>query len=167
MFTMTMYPKSGYDNPNDALFPSEANDSIFVPDADPNSTRVVGPQAPTTPQGSRQIGKLGTNYIALFIQNSQQPLILELSQDTMLGRHTPDQTLRPRVDLTPFDAAAKGVSRLHAVIRRTPNGLEIWDLASSNGTKLNDLELEPYLPTVLKSGDHLKLGNLEIEVRFD
>jgi pSer/pThr/pTyr-binding forkhead associated (FHA) protein len=164
---MNIHPRNEHDDPSDSLMGNQVESSISVPDTDPNTTRVVEPQPSVTPQGTRQIGRLGANYVALFIADSQQPLILELSQDTMLGRHTPGQTLRPRVDLTPFEAEEKGVSRLHAVIRRTATGLEVWDLASSNGTKLNDEELEPYMPMILKSGDRLKLGNLEIEVRFE
>jgi pSer/pThr/pTyr-binding forkhead associated (FHA) protein len=167
MFFMTIFPRGRDENPNDALFRKETNAPVSAPDADLDRTQVVEPQPSAIPEPTRQIGKLRTNYIALFIEDSQQPLILEVSQDTMIGRHTPEQTLKPRVDLTSFNAREKGVSRLHAVIRRTPTSLEVWDLASSNGTKLNDVDLEPYIPVQLKSGDHLKLGNLDIEVRFD
>jgi pSer/pThr/pTyr-binding forkhead associated (FHA) protein len=55
---------------------------------------------------------------------------------------------------------------MHAIIRRTEQGLVIEDLASSNGSWLNGVRLAPFSPRPLQSGDHLALSQLEIVVHF-
>src|SRR5215468_6702664 len=86
---------------------------------------------------TRQTGMLGANSISLFVDNSDEPLLLEVTNQAILGRYVPESTSQPRVDLTPYGALDKGVSRMHAVIRRTATGLTVQDLSSSNGSWLN------------------------------
>jgi hypothetical protein len=112
----------------------------------------------------RQVGPLGAASIALYVDDTDEPLILEVVRQAILGRHEANSRSQPRVDLTPYRAYEKGVSRLHAIIRRTDNGLMVEDLASTNGTWLNDAALEPYIGKPLKSGDRLRLGKLVIEI---
>jgi FHA domain len=109
---------------------------------------------------------LGLNSIALYIDDADDPLVLELTHQAILGRHTPTSGPQPRVDLSPYGAVERGVSRMHAIIRRTTMGLSLQDLASSNGTWLNGVKLQAYIPNALKSGDRFKLSQLEIEVHF-
>jgi len=122
-------------------------------------------QAPVREQArTRQTVALGTNSIALYIDNEVDPLILELTNQAILGRYTPNSTPQPRVDLTPYGAQERGVSRMHAIIRRTATGLVLQDLASSNGTWLNGTKLQPYVQTSIKSGDRFRLSQIEIEI---
>ena len=102
--------------------------------------------------------------VALYVGDADAPLILQITSQAILGRYTPHSVSQPRVDLTPYGAFDKGVSRMHIILRRTDTGLVAEDMASSNGTWLNSRRLQPYTPTVLRSGDRLKLGQLEIEV---
>jgi pSer/pThr/pTyr-binding forkhead associated (FHA) protein len=44
--------------------------------------------------------------------------------------------------------------------------LSVEDLGSSNGSWLNSTRLQPYVPAPLKSGDRLRLSQIEIEVYF-
>src|SRR5260221_4940918 len=118
----------------------------------------------TTP--ARQTGVLGPNMVALYVSDSQEPLLVEITNQAILGRYIPNSTTQPRIDLTPYDALNKGISRMHAVIRRSESELIVQDLSSSNGTWLNGYRLEPYTPVPLKSGDRLLLGHISIEVRF-
>jgi len=115
---------------------------------------------------ARQTGYLGTNSIALYIDESSDPIILQLTNQAIFGRYVPNSSTHPSIDLTPYDGLKKGISRMHAVIRRTETGLTLQDLASSNGTWLNGSKLEPYIPVSLKSGDRLLLGQIGIEVKF-
>ena len=119
--------------------------------------------SPKTPR----VASLRANSIALFVDNSDKPLILEVSNQAILGRYVPNSPAQPRVDLAPYGAVEKGVSRVHAVIRRTENGLTVQDLASSNGSWLNGVKLEPHTPARLKSGDRLLLSRILIEVVFE
>lgn len=101
--------------------------------------------------------------IGLHIAGSSRPLIFQLGQQVVLGRQAPDTGSQPRIDLSPYDAFNKGVSRMHVVIRRDEKlGLTVEDLASSNGSWLNGVRLQPYVPNILRSGDILRLGQIEI-----
>jgi hypothetical protein len=55
------------------------------------------------------------------------------------------------------------VSRRHATITRKPDGFELTDLGSSNGTFVNGRRLQK--PVALKRGDELKFGS--VRVAFD
>jgi pSer/pThr/pTyr-binding forkhead associated (FHA) protein len=55
-----------------------------------------------------------------------------------------------------------GLSRRHALIRQTVSGYEIIDLASTNGTWLNDERLVPYTPYPLQSGSQLRLSRIRL-----
>jgi hypothetical protein len=116
---------------------------------------------------TRRVASLRSNSIALFVDNSDEPLILEVTNQAVLGRYVPNSPAQPRVDLAPYGALEKGVSRVHAVIRRTENGLTVQDLSSSNGSWLNGVKLEPHAPAALKSGDRLLLSRIMIEVVFE
>jgi pSer/pThr/pTyr-binding forkhead associated (FHA) protein len=125
--------------------------------------------APEQPMRARtkHIGMLGTDSIALYINNADNPLVIDVLQEAILGRFTPNSPSQPRVDLMPYGAYEKGVSRMHSVIRRTGSGgLTIEDLLSNNGTFLNGVRLPPRVPYQLASGNRLKLGQLEIEIFF-
>lgn len=115
---------------------------------------------------TKHVGRLGANMVALYINNIDEPLAIQILQQAILGRYTPHSKSQPRIDLTPYGAYDKGVSRMHAVIRRTENGLLIEDLDSSNGTWLNGTQVEPYIPRQLKSEDRIRLSQLEIVIFF-
>jgi pSer/pThr/pTyr-binding forkhead associated (FHA) protein len=56
-----------------------------------------------------------------------------------------------------FDDA---VSHRHALIVRQSDGIFILrDIGSSNGTKLNGVELQPMVDTPIKDGDEFTLGH--------
>jgi signal transduction histidine kinase len=68
------------------------------------------------------------------------------------------------LDLSPFDAVARGVSRRHLELRPAPHGLFAVDLNSLNGTYKNGVRLKPNSPTPLGNRDTLSLGLLHITV---
>ena len=117
-------------------------------------------------QSSRHTTALPADSIALYIDDRTEPLVIQVAQQAILGRYTPSSATQPRIDLTPYGAYDKCISRMHAIIRRTDAGLIIEDLASSNGSWLNSQRLRPYIPSPLRSGDHLRLGQIEIEIHF-
>jgi pSer/pThr/pTyr-binding forkhead associated (FHA) protein len=108
---------------------------------------------------------LGPDSVALYVGNTPDPVIVQIGTQVILGRLSPDATQPPRLDLMPYGAYEKGVSRTHAAIRRTDTGgFSVEDLGSNNGSALNGTRLVPYIASPLKSGDRLKLSQLEIEV---
>ncbi len=82
----------------------------------------------------------------------------------MIGRQDRATSAAPDLDLTPYGAISSGISRQHAALVAQSGQLMIVDLNSGNGTYLNGAKLIPHKPMPLRSTDHLKLGNLSIEV---
>jgi hypothetical protein len=100
---------------------------------------------------------LGTNEIG-----AQYPVTS--SGESLIGRMDPNRGIRPEVDLSKYDPAAR-VSRRHARIIAHGNQFFIEDLGSANGTLLNgSIKLVQGKPQILASGDELKLG--ETTLRF-
>src|SRR5690242_3264675 len=133
---MATCPSCGYDNITDAIVCVKCSLPLV-----PKSTRLVQTtlEIPDNIVSARryfpkQTGTLGGTSMSLFIEEGTEPLILEVVRQAILGRYEANNRSQPRVDLTPFGAYEKGVSRLHAIIRRTDHGLMIEDLASTNGT---------------------------------
>lgn len=89
-----------------------------------------------------------------------------LKDEILLGRADPERNMSPEVDLTPFDALAKGVSRRHAAIRVRNGRVTINDLGSLNGTQLNHAQLVGDTEYRLRHGDELALGQLQLKVSF-
>lgn len=54
------------------------------------------------------------------------------------------------------------VSRKHAILLKTADGLFVQDLSSHNGTFLNGLKLEPETPYALALGDQIRFGRFQI-----
>ena len=95
---------------------------------------------------------------AVIIQTKSE-LILGCS--TLLGK----DVCTVDIDFIHFDGFAKGVSRIHALIRRESDFVYLIDQASKNGTHLNGIRLIAYEPYSIKNGDVAYLGSLSI--RFD
>lgn len=102
--------------------------------------------------------------IILVIPSSGRRLKLALDQEIRVGRADPAAANYPQVDLTEEDGAELGVSRRHAAIRSTEEGIIIEDLGSTNGTMLNHYRLPTNLPYPLRSGDELRFGDLLVHV---
>ena len=130
----------------------------------PFSTRAIDRPPDERPALSLRQAPSQPDSVALYVGDAEAPLILQITSQAILGRYTPHSVSQPRVDLTPYGAFDKGVSRMHIILRRTDTSLVAEDMASSNGTWLNNRRLQPYTPTVVRSGDRLRLGQLEIEV---
>jgi len=71
---------------------------------------------------------------------------------TSIGRHS-DNDIFVNVD---------GISRKHAVLSVTSNGLEIEDLGSSNGTYVNGEKIDK---SAVKIGDEIKLDNIRFLIQ--
>ena len=71
------------------------------------------------------------------------------------------------VDLTPYSAYERGVSRLHMLMQLFPgNRIEVMDMGSSNGTHLSGKPLIPLKFYLLHDYDYLVLGRLPVQVHF-
>jgi serine/threonine protein kinase len=94
---------------------------------------------------------LGTNEMSA-------QFMLNLEGESLIGRMDPNRGIRPEVDLSKYDPAAR-VSRRHAKIIARDTQFFIEDLGSANGTFINGTKKLPQGQLhALVSGDELKLG---------
>lgn len=89
-----------------------------------------------------------------------------VTETMTIGRSDAQTGVKPEVDLTPFDAFAKGVSRKHAIITVKDQRLMIQDLHSTNGTRLNNVLCKPGEEYRLRHGNEIMLGTLRLQVSF-
>ncbi|MBN1264402.1 MAG: FHA domain-containing protein [Anaerolineales bacterium] len=116
---------------------------------------------PTTPEGPvLESGAL----LGLKEIKSGDILSLVGRNNYTLGRTKKNQAIMPDVDLTAYDAYDYGVSRIHAEIRLTSEGIYMIDLDSSNGTLVNGHFLEPQRPFPIRHGDILQLGRMRLQL---
>ncbi len=107
------------------------------------------------------------NQLVLYIPSASQTITLVPSLRVVLGRLDKSSPKAPDLDLGPYDAFNKGVSRLHAaIIREDGEALAIVDLGSVNHTYLNGEQLVAHKPRLLRDGDEIRLGALVLKVYF-
>jgi FHA domain/zinc-ribbon domain len=104
------------------------------------------------------------SWISLHLMDSGKILPLASRNEFTLGRLSEGQPIMPDIDLTPYQAYASGVSRLHAVVKRDADRVMVMDLGSSNGTYLNGRRLNPHMEESLNHGDIVALGKLKIQI---
>lgn len=119
------------------------------------SRRSLRPDLDSTPPNS---------WISLHLMDSGKILPLASRNEFTLGRLSEGQPIMPDIDLTPYQAYASGVSRLHAVVKRDADRVLVMDLGSSNGTYVNGRRINPHVEESLSHGDILALGKLKIQV---
>ncbi len=107
------------------------------------------------------------SWISLNMIDSGQILPLADRTEFTLGRSAEGQPIIPDVDLSPYNAYANGVSRLHAVLKLVQEHIVIVDLGSANGTYLNGNRLSPYVETPVAHGDIISLGKLKMQVLIE
>lgn len=105
--------------------------------------------------------------LVMYVASASEPIILPRQDQILIGRAGAASGLRqPHVDLTPYEAAEYGVSRLHASLDIQNEAVLITDLRSTNGTYLNDLQLAPGQSKIVCNGDVLCFGNLLVSIYF-
>ncbi len=106
----------------------------------------------------------GANVAVLLFQTESRRVNLDEGAEILLGRTHPTNAVDPQVDLTGYDAPSKGVSRIHAAIKRDPAGWWITDLDSSNGTWVNGQRLAPHQRYQLKGVNDVQLARLTFRI---
>lgn len=100
----------------------------------------------------------------LHLLDTGQVLPLSSRNEFTMGRVSEGQPIMPDIDLSPYQAYAAGVSRLHAVIKRIGTQVIFMDLGSANGTYINGKRLASNVEQALNHGDVIALGKLRIQV---
>jgi hypothetical protein len=101
---------------------------------------------------------------SLHLLDTGQVLPLSTRNEFTMGRVSEGQPIMPDIDLSPYQAYAAGVSRLHAVIKREGGRIIFIDLGSANGTYINGKRLIPNVEQTLNHGDIVALGKLKLQV---
>ncbi|HSL31500.1 MAG TPA: FHA domain-containing protein [Anaerolineales bacterium] len=103
--------------------------------------------------------------IAVYVVGTAKPVFVSSDDQFIIGRRM-EATREAFLDLSNLGGYLLGLSRRHAKIRRAGSRYEIIDLASTNGTWLNDEQLIPHQPRPLASGAQLRLGRMRFVVLF-
>jgi len=101
---------------------------------------------------------------SLHLIDTGQILPLVERNEFTLGRISEGQPIMPDLDLSPYQAYASGVSRLHALLKRDGKRVILMDLGSSNGTYVNGKRLTANVERLLSHGDVVSLGKFKIQV---
>ncbi len=140
------------DTTQTAIMPRPAPQTEIPPDDD-----VLG--------GTSRFSAGSVLYVSIERVNSpiaryvhREPIILGREEDNLLGRND--------INLTPYNAKERGVSRRHAQIYYKGGELFIEDLGSSNGTAVNGSLLTKNEPQQLRDGDEIVLGHMMVWVNF-
>jgi len=165
-------PACGHENLAGALLCAKCYELLVSIPTDGTATLAFAPgtdssnmKPPATSLASEApVSPKEPNTVVLHFGAQLEPLVLRINNEAILGRESTRRTARFRVDLGPYGALEKGVSRMHILLRRTDNGLIIEDMGSSNGSWLNGVRLNPYVATPVKSGDRVRLSKLELEI---
>ena len=114
--------------------------------------------------GQRQPSKRTTARLVVMGTNEMSAQFsLNIDSENLIGRMDPNRGIRPEVDLSKYDPAAR-VSRRHAKISSQGNQFVIEDLGSANGTFINgSVRLTQGKQHTLVSGDELKLGETTLK----
>ncbi len=114
---------------------------------------------------SAVLEQLRSGQIGLLLEGAPRAIILEGQPEYVLGREGSEQ-VQVDVNLSPYGAREKGVSRAHAALRRERSQVLLIDLGSTNGTRLNGKLLAAHQPVRVENGDEIRLGRLMLTISF-
>src|SRR5690349_562684 len=156
---MRICPYCAYSNREGVFFCEDCGETLVGSDAGVmTSTRHL--KEPTHElEGKANWGtaRLGRYSSVLLRIRDGETIELKPADETIFGRADAAAGALPGVDLTPYGAQEKGVSRIHASLKRGDETLVIVDLGSVNGTHLNGQRLIPNQPRVVRDGDEIRL----------
>jgi pSer/pThr/pTyr-binding forkhead associated (FHA) protein len=107
--------------------------------------------------------------IAIYAEGMSKPVYLKIEKELILGRKgldVDDSSNGSILNLSELGGYQMGISRQHAMIRRAETRYELIDLASTNGSWLNDERLIPNNPYPLANGSQLRFGRMRLLVLY-
>jgi pSer/pThr/pTyr-binding forkhead associated (FHA) protein len=111
-------------------------------------------------------GQAITYTLDLLIEADDQPIpvMLVVEGRAVVGRVRGDAT-GVDLDLAPYGASQRGVSRQHAAFLSDARGVFIEDLLSTSGTRINGALIKPNVQYRLRPDDEISLGMMRLTVR--
>lgn len=123
------------------------------------------PTMPTRSSITRDTAGQTTWRILLQIYGERHTTVgIGIQNHILLGRSIEQSDID--LDLGTFGGESLGVSRRHARISHIDQLLFLEDLASTNGTWLNNFTLQSHHLYRLKDGDEIYLGKLRMVIRL-
>ncbi len=104
--------------------------------------------------------------LVLVVRGMIERVHITHDQPLVLGRFETGGIAGQQIDLTPYGALDRGVSREHLRLTLDDEQLHITDLDSTNGTFIAGKRLSPQQPHLLHSGDQVLLGRLCVQILF-
>lgn len=151
-----------------ALFCSACGAQLTYKTKSPTETvQYPGPGDSTTSSAETRViasAAAVSSRVSIKFTETGQVIPLEGSEEFTIGRVSGTQPILPDIDLTPFKAYQRGVSRLHAILRIKGDDVTISDLGSANGTYVNGVRIPAYELVHLSNGDVITLGKFPIEI---
>lgn len=120
-------------------------------------------------QQNRELGpaRLGkTREVLLLIETGLRRIELRNDVSYLLGRFSKSKPGANHIDLDPFAARDRGVSRIHAQIHMQDNMLYITDMDSTNGTYVDGIQIQAHQEHKLRQGSNIILGRLNIQLMY-
>ena len=105
--------------------------------------------------------------IAIYAAGTSKPVYLRFDKELIFGRKAEEPVEGNLLDLSELGGYQAGISRRHAKICRGENGYELVDLASTNGSWLNEQRLSPNKPYPLASGSQLRFGRMRLLILYN
>jgi hypothetical protein len=171
---MIICPNCHHDELPGSLFCSECGAQLVVSETpttqhiqrSPSDILAVKPPVTSVSAGQHPAGAPPAAEIVVQLHMVDNGQIYNLANQTefTIGRTAEGQPILPDVDLSPFEAYAQGVSRLHAALKIHNQRVVITDLGSSNGTRVNGQKIVPHVDYPLNHGDMIALGKFAIQV---
>jgi CheY-like chemotaxis protein/pSer/pThr/pTyr-binding forkhead associated (FHA) protein len=105
----------------------------------------------------------------LFVAGCEnEPIILNGQKSVSFGRKSGTGSIgsHTHVDLTRYNAANYGVSRVHMFLHQEDGEFYIEDVGSRNHTYINGEMVCPFEHTPVENGDEIRLGHLRMYIYF-
>lgn len=141
------------------------DDPFLDPGAKTKTNDMQALSTETIREWSVDRGVVPEGAIAVYVEGGSIPVFVDSKDEFVIGRKV-GTTSDVSLDLSASGGYHLGVSRRHAVIRRTEAGYELLDLGSVNGTWVNNERLAPHKPYPLATGSHLRFGSMRLFVVF-
>jgi len=103
--------------------------------------------------------------IRLKIVTSGLEIVPKYRSELTIGRSY--KNIVPDIDLGPYGGSKAGVSRRHSRLLFKNMQWYIEDLASTNGTFVNNIKIAPHQLVAFKNGDTIRCGQIELKLKVD
>jgi hypothetical protein len=164
---MMVCPNCKHNNMAGAMFCAECGAQLLGKDSLTTqniSTEKFSSGFPKTTQDVYQSFDGQGSWGSIHLLDTGQVLPLSSRNEFTLGRISEGQPIMPDIDLSPYQAYAGGVSRLHAIIKRDGDRILFMDLGSANGSYINGKRLQPNAEQYINHGDIVALGKLKMQI---